>query len=324
MHPVPLQSVHSFPASSQSNLLSVNMILQPLIYLIWLPLGHRLMTNSCCGRQGSACLPPPPNPHPISSSLNSSNWPAPPGPLHVPCLLPSPSQLLPILWIPAPNHFLGKLPHNHQAPPVHPSQPVSFPPDIFTYLWEDLIVCWLHKGRQGSPRSVQFQSLSLPSPSCAEACFLPNLMSAHISVVLCLNMGLDCEQFTWPRVETLLNISCYSLSCTLTFLASSLLPLGSPGCSPPQLRVLQIQVPFSQERHQLSVRRRGQLKQSLVSLAPNTQGHPGSTAKASQTGQILFSQWGKYPQTDLTAKNKKQVTEDRLIAEDTGKKWVED
>lgn len=144
-------------------------------------------------------------------------------------------------------------------------------------------------------------------------------MSVHISAVSCLNMGVGCKQLMLHRVESLLKSSCYSLSCTLTFLTSSLLPLGSPGCSSHQLSVPQTQVAFSQERRQLPVRR-GKVKQPLVSLAPNTQKHPSPAAKASQTGQILFFQWGKSPQTDHIAKNKKQVKGDRLITEDMEKK----
>ena len=76
-------------------------------------------------------------------------------------------------------------------------------------------------------------------------------------------------------------------------------------------------------RHQLPVRSRGQDKQSSVSLAPNTQGHPSPAAQASHIGRFSCPVV-TFPQTDHTAKKEKQMKGNQLITGEVGEKGTVD
>lgn len=87
---------------------------------------------------------------------------------------------------------------------------------------------------------------------------------------------------------------------------SSQLLLGSPECSPPP-QCSQARAPFSQERHQLPVRRSRQVKQSSVSHSTQHGGTSVPTTKASRIGPGSFLLVGKAHKL-ITLWGKKRAT----------------
>lgn len=166
------------------------------------------MLSSCCGLQSPASLPFSPALQAPATDLLTV-LPPDTGPLNVLCLLPGPllhkANSRPSCRSQLKTTPLGKPPYNHQ-PPSCTSQLMSFPPDIFMYLWDDLIVClssW-HVGstKEGSgfPRAR-----TIPDPELSFHC--PSLTPKHdastgISVVLCFNLGLGCKQLKLHKVKS--------------------------------------------------------------------------------------------------------------------------